>query len=100
MIRPPNLIELSEWLLVQLEFPSNTLCVTDVDECRSPSVCPGGTCVNTQGSFQCQRCDSGFRPAGGRCLGKTPRRPRMESSTAAVWAFRISFYDCVIIIFP
>ncbi|KAI4874235.1 hypothetical protein NFI96_020690 [Prochilodus magdalenae] len=40
----------------------------DVDECRSPSVCPGGICVNTQGSFQCQACGPGFRPAGGRCL--------------------------------
>lgn len=50
--------------------PFFSLCITDVDECRSPGVCPTGKCVNTHGSFKCQACGPGFRPDAGRCLGK------------------------------
>lgn len=42
----------------------------DVDECRDPRSCPSGVCVNTAGSYQCQLCSPGFRPADDRCLGK------------------------------
>lgn len=42
----------------------------DVDECRDPRSCPNGVCVNTAGSFQCQLCSLGFRPADDRCVGK------------------------------
>ncbi len=47
----------------------------DVDECRDPSSCPNGVCVNTLGSFQCQHCGPGFRPAGERCVGKASPHP-------------------------
>lgn len=42
----------------------------DVDECRDPRSCPNGVCVNTAGSYQCQLCSPGFRPADDRCVGK------------------------------
>lgn len=50
--------------------PPFSVCITDVDECRSPGVCPSGKCVNTRGSYKCQACGPGFRPDAGRCLGK------------------------------
>lgn len=43
---------------------------TDVDECRDSRSCPNGGCVNTAGSFRCQLCSPGFRPADDRCVGK------------------------------
>lgn len=52
-------------------FPSPTSSyIADVDECRDPSSCPDGVCVNTPGSFQCQACGPGFRPVDERCVGK------------------------------
>ena len=45
--------------------------VTDIDECsRDPSLCRGGRCVNTIGSFRCQ-CAEGHElmPDGNGCKG-------------------------------
>lgn len=47
----------------------------DIDECRDPSSCPNGVCVNTLGSFRCQVCGPGFRPVGERCVGKATSHP-------------------------
>jgi hypothetical protein len=43
----------------------------DLNECDSSSVCQGGRCVNTQGSFRCE-CFPGLvlGPDGRTCLGK------------------------------
>ena len=45
--------------------------VADIDECwRDPSLCRGGHCVNTEGSFRCQ-CAEGHElmPDGDACKG-------------------------------
>ncbi|XP_028286387.1 fibulin-1 isoform X2 [Parambassis ranga] len=31
----------------------------DIDECQSPDVCPGHTCINLLGSFRCE-CEAGY----------------------------------------
>jgi len=43
----------------------------DIDECsRDPSLCRGGHCVNTEGSYRCQ-CAEGHElmPGGDACKG-------------------------------
>lgn len=45
---------------------------TDIDECeRNPLLCRGGTCVNTEGSFQCD-CPLGHElsPSREECIGE------------------------------
>lgn len=46
------------------------LC-TDVDECLSATVCAGGHCANTEGSFDCY-CPPGTRstPSKASCVGE------------------------------
>uniref|UniRef100_A0A8C4LX70 Latent-transforming growth factor beta-binding protein 2 n=1 Tax=Equus asinus asinus TaxID=83772 RepID=A0A8C4LX70_EQUAS len=34
--------------------------VSDVDECASRASCPAGLCLNTEGSFSCSACESGY----------------------------------------
>ena len=34
--------------------------VSDVDECASRASCPTGLCLNTEGSFTCSACQSGY----------------------------------------
>lgn len=34
--------------------------VSDVDECASRASCPTGLCLNTEGSFTCSACESGY----------------------------------------
>lgn len=34
--------------------------VSDVDECVSRASCPTGLCLNTEGSFACSACESGY----------------------------------------
>ncbi|RXM30325.1 Latent-transforming growth factor beta-binding protein 1 [Acipenser ruthenus] len=41
--------------------PEVTAVGEDVDECLAPSICGDGFCVNTEGSYRCEYCDSGFR---------------------------------------
>ncbi|RXM33012.1 Latent-transforming growth factor beta-binding protein 2 [Acipenser ruthenus] len=59
---PPALVELapedSTSSASQVIAPTQ---VTDVDECLRPSVCGDGLCVNTEGSYGCEYCDSGFK---------------------------------------
>ena len=48
--------------------------ILDIDECQEqPHLCgPGGTCRNTQGSFQCI-CNRGYKldPTGKKCIGES-----------------------------
>ncbi|MBN3317837.1 LTBP1 protein, partial [Atractosteus spatula] len=40
------------------------LCVvsfSDIDECLIPNVCQDGYCINTEGSFTCRHCESGYK---------------------------------------
>ena len=42
----------------------------DINECDSSDACPqDSTCVNTDGSFQCN-CNDGFTMTGAECEGK------------------------------
>uniref|UniRef100_A0A8C5KW74 Latent-transforming growth factor beta-binding protein 2 n=1 Tax=Jaculus jaculus TaxID=51337 RepID=A0A8C5KW74_JACJA len=34
--------------------------ISDVDECASRTSCPSGLCLNTEGSFTCSACQSGY----------------------------------------
>lgn len=52
-----------------LSFPG---FFSDIDECeRNPLLCRGGTCVNTEGSFQCD-CPVGHElsPSHEECIGE------------------------------
>ena len=43
---------------------------TDIDECGSADVCPqDSTCVNTDGSFECN-CNDGYSMSGDLCEGE------------------------------
>ena len=45
-----------------------SLSAADIDECsEDPSLCRGGRCINTPGSFRCG-CGPGYREVGGTCL--------------------------------
>uniref|UniRef100_A0A8C7Y609 Latent-transforming growth factor beta-binding protein 2 n=1 Tax=Oryzias sinensis TaxID=183150 RepID=A0A8C7Y609_9TELE len=37
------------------------VCLSDVNECLGSSVCPGQMCLNTQGSYTCRSCQTGFQ---------------------------------------
>ncbi|XP_036440701.1 latent-transforming growth factor beta-binding protein 4-like [Colossoma macropomum] len=39
----------------------------DVDECDDPLRCPGQECVNSQGSYKCVPCRTGFGLLNGQC---------------------------------
>lgn len=47
------------------------VCFSDVNECLGSSVCPGQMCLNTQGSYTCRSCQTGFQPSedGHTCQG-------------------------------
>lgn len=47
------------------------LFFTDIDECRSLSTCPNGICLNSEGSYSCVNCPTGFTvsPDGELCEG-------------------------------
>lgn len=34
---------------------------TDVDECQSLSTCANGICLNSEGSYTCENCPTGYR---------------------------------------
>lgn len=33
----------------------------DIDECQSPSTCANGICLNSEGSYTCENCPTGYR---------------------------------------
>lgn len=36
-------------------------CVyADIDECLARATCPSGLCLNTEGSYSCMSCDTGY----------------------------------------
>ena len=48
------------------------VCVSDVDECEDPLLCPGQECVNSQGSYRCVSCQPGYQLINRLCAGNTP----------------------------
>ncbi|XP_041090511.1 latent-transforming growth factor beta-binding protein 4-like isoform X3 [Polyodon spathula] len=40
---------------------------TDINECENAAACPGQECINSAGSFQCVRCQPGYKLQNGRC---------------------------------
>lgn len=45
---------------------------TDIDECQSPDICPLAACINSEGSYSCMTCDSGYKVSSDRhtCEGR------------------------------
>lgn len=37
------------------------MCFTDIDECQSLSTCANGICLNSDGSYTCENCPTGYR---------------------------------------
>lgn len=33
----------------------------DIDECQSLSTCANGICLNSEGSYTCENCPTGYR---------------------------------------
>lgn len=76
---PPDFVTSRHWeLLFPLLLLSNDFILSfpvffsDIDECeRNPLLCRGGTCVNTEGSFQCD-CPVGHElsPSHEECIGE------------------------------
>ena len=70
-----------------------SFCSTDINECATSNACPTGICTNTEGSYICTNCQSGFikSPDGQRCEGTFGST--MHSNYFAVtldWAENIS----------
>jgi hypothetical protein len=60
------------WTMTYCE-PYNILNISDIDECSEVNVSchPNATCINTQGSYNCQ-CKDGYEGFGKKnCTGKT-----------------------------
>lgn len=50
---------------VFVSFPS------DINECKNPSSCHGGRCINKMGTYHCE-CQQGYKLVGGReCQGQS-----------------------------
>lgn len=45
---------------------------SDIDECQSLSTCTNGICLNTEGSYICENCPTGYRVSydGELCEGR------------------------------
>lgn len=70
--------------------------LTDIDECqRNPLLCRGGTCLNTEGSFQCD-CPPGHQisPNISACIGEIWRQNRYCAQLFIQNFYRASLY-CV-----
>jgi hypothetical protein len=52
---PPVSLWLSWHICPAAQWP-----IPDVDECASRASCPTGLCLNTEGSFTCSACESGY----------------------------------------
>lgn len=60
--RPPHCpMHLSVLACLSYRVPHRTQWpVSDVNECASRASCPTGLCLNTEGSFACSACESGY----------------------------------------
>lgn len=58
--------------------------LTDLNECEQPSVCQGGRCTNTPGSYHCE-CAKGYvMGRRGQCKGECANLPYMRGSSPFV----------------
>jgi hypothetical protein len=73
----------------------NILTLSDFDECSEGnfSGCPGASCINTQGSYNCQ-CENGYAWDGKQeCLGmKSPKKLCFKSIVNDTTIAKLDFH--------
>uniref|UniRef100_A0A4W4F2N7 Latent transforming growth factor beta binding protein 2 n=1 Tax=Electrophorus electricus TaxID=8005 RepID=A0A4W4F2N7_ELEEL len=47
-------------LVCRFNFSESNLFLTDINECLSLYMCPNGICLNSEGSFSCYNCPTGY----------------------------------------
>ena len=70
--------------------------LTDINECtETPGICGNGTCINTEGSYQCE-CVYGFTydEMSSLCLGKRKTRIAEEVLLTPILRIMVVYFFC------
>lgn len=70
---------------------SADLSHSDIDECQFLSTCANGICLNTEGSYTCENCPTGYGVShdGEFCEGWFISSPHIIDSTLAAFVNNI-----------